>query len=86
MKRTSLSLDADVDREIRQIMHQDGRSLRQTVNELLRLAIKQSKQDVAKIKPFQVKPFELAFRPGIDSEKLNQLSDQLETDAFKDNL
>lgn len=76
--RTTLSLDDDVARKLRDLAHRQKRPFKEVVNEVLRrgLAAQQSRTDVRQ--PFRVDGFRSAFRPGIDPFKLSQLNDELE--------
>ena len=75
--RTTLSLDDDVAAKLRDLAHRRKRPFKEVVNEVLRrgLATQEPRVDV---RPFQVDGFRSAFRPGVDSLKLNQLNDELE--------
>jgi hypothetical protein len=78
--RTTVTLDEDVVRELKSRAKKADKSFKEVLNDCLRLAFSFSRSSIRKLKPFQVRPHSSAFRPGIDSEKLNQLSDQLEVE------
>lgn len=53
------------------------RAFKTVVNEALRRGLGGAKRP-AKRAAYAVKPLRLAFRPGIDTDKLNELADELE--------
>jgi hypothetical protein len=78
--RTTVTLDEDVVRELKSRAKKADKSFKEVLNDCLRLAFSLSRSPIRKMKPFHVRPHSSAFRPGIDSDKLNQLSDQLEVE------
>jgi hypothetical protein len=78
--RTTLTLDPDVAQQLKSRMAQRKMSLKQVVNEALRRGLSTSPPE--KRRPFRVTPFALGFKPGIDLNKLNQLADELEVQAY----
>jgi hypothetical protein len=79
--RTTLTLEPDVAQQIRQLMAEKKLPLKQVVNDALRQGLSKIGRK-EKLKPFKVEPFALEFKPGIDRDKLNQLVDELEVEAF----
>jgi predicted CopG family antitoxin len=74
--RTTLTLDEDVCRKLKEISKREEKSFKQVVNETLRKGFRErSRADVEET--FEVKAKNCGFRPGIDIGKLNQLSDEL---------
>ena len=75
--RTTLTLDDAVGRELKAMAGRTNRPFRAVVNETLRagLEAQASQQDARK--PFKVRAMHCGFRTGIDTEKLNQLVDDL---------
>jgi hypothetical protein len=68
----TLSLDPDVATLIERHRQATGRSLRATVNELLRLGL------VAAAKPFEVKPRALGLLPGMSYDNVGELLESLD--------
>lgn len=77
--RTTVTLDPDVQRLLRDAMHKSRRSFKETLNAALRTALS-SRVLHARV-PFAVKARPMGLRPGIDPAGLNRLSDDLEIDA-----
>ena len=62
-------------------MQRTNRSKKAVVNDALRLGLgMRGKPSQAPL--FRVKPHAFGFKPGIDTERLNQLVDEMETDEF----
>ncbi len=80
--RTTLTLDDDLARRLKEQAHRRRKSFKQVVNEALRAGLEGSPEPVGKRKVFKVKPSHCGFRAGIDIGKLNQLSDELEAEDF----
>jgi hypothetical protein len=82
--RTTLSLDDDVARKLRELAHRRKQPFKQVVNEVLRrgLAAQEVRSDA--VPPFRVDGFRSAFRPGVDPLRLGQLADELEARRFGD--
>jgi hypothetical protein len=78
--RTTLTLDPDVARTLKAKIAAQGATLKQVVNDALRRGL--SVEPKKPRKPFRVKPWSLQLRPGIDPYKMNQLADELETQAI----
>jgi hypothetical protein len=79
--RTTLTLDADVDRLIEDAVHRERRSRRKVVNDALRRALTPAR---ARRDRVRVVAHESTVRPGIDVGRLNQLADELEDEAILD--
>jgi hypothetical protein len=80
--RTTLTLDDDVARKLRELAHRRKISFKEAVNSVLRRGLVAQESRAEAGRPFQVETFRSAFRPGVDSLKLNQLSDELEARGF----
>lgn len=79
--RTTLTIDPDVEMLIQHEMRRNGRSMKAVVNDALRLGLG------ARGKPprpprYKVEPHPFGFKPGIDTDRLNQLVDELEVEEF----
>ena len=79
--RTTLTLDPDVAKKLKELGHLKQMSFKETVNSVLRRGLNAGSEIKGDPK-FVVAAHRGGFRPGIDPLKLNQLIDQLETDDF----
>ena len=81
--RTTVTLDQDVERLLKEAMHHSRRSFKETLNRALRAAL-------GPVPPRSDRPaFVLTARPlglraGIDPTSFNKLADELEADAFRE--
>jgi hypothetical protein len=78
--RTTLTLEPDVAQQIRRRIAQKKCTLKQVVNEALRVGLS-SPQKEPKVR-YTVEPYPLKFKAGIDPNKLNQLLDDLDAEEF----
>jgi hypothetical protein len=76
-KRTTLTLDDDIDAKVLSEMRRSGKSLKETVNELLRIGLA-NKRPPAADKAFVVKARPMGLRPGLNYNKIGDLLEQLE--------
>lgn len=76
--RTTLTLDDDLVEQLKELAQRRGTSFKRVVNELLRRGLSSPSRSTRPERAFEVKPFCSAFRPGVDTSKLNQLADDLE--------
>ena len=79
--RTTLTLDDDVAAFLKEQCRLHNKPFKQMVNELLRRGMIPATEG-HKVPKFRVVPNHSGLLPGIDPQKLNQLYDQLETEAF----
>jgi len=79
-----LTLDPDVAEQLKRAVSERKKSLKEVVNDALRLGLAH-KPESSRPK-FKVEPVHLRFKPGIDQYKLNQLSDELESQAVAESL
>jgi len=79
--RTTVTLDKDVERMLRDAMHRTRRTFKETLNAALRAGLVGKTRQARKI-PFLVKARPMGLRTGIDPTSLNKLADDLEVDAF----
>lgn len=77
--RTTLTLDRDVADGVTREMRRTGRGLKATINEALRRGLGVGAR-TSRRAPFKVEPHSLGIRAGIDLDRLNQLSDELEAE------
>jgi hypothetical protein len=79
--RTTVTLDADVERLLKNDAHRRGGSFKTALNEAVRRAFRQG-QAGRSAKPFVVRAKAMGLRSGIDPARLSELADEMETDAF----
>jgi hypothetical protein len=79
--RTTITLDPDVARKLKELCRVRQSSFKETVNQILRRGLA-AQELPARGLYFQVQPHAGGFKPGIDPAKLNQLADQLEAADF----
>ena len=79
--RTTLTLDDDLARELRDLARRKGESFKEVVNSTLRKGLDGEKA-VAGLPRFKVIPKACGFRSGVDVLRLNQLNDELEMEDF----
>jgi hypothetical protein len=78
--RTTLTLDPDVARLLKEEAHRRRKPFKHVVNE----AIRRGLAPVPSMKsppPFRVQPHHTTLRPGIDAGSFNRLVDELEGEA-----
>ncbi len=83
LMRTTVTLDDDVERMLRDTMHQTRRSFKETLNRALRAGLTARRQPAGKRKPFVLAARPMGLREGIDPTSLNKLADELEVDAVR---
>jgi len=79
--RTTVTLDEDVERMLRDAMHRSRKSFKETLNTALRNGLG-GKSIPARGKKFTVDALPLGLRSGIDPTSFNKLADELESDTF----
>lgn len=77
----TLTIDDDVAARIEERQRRDGQSLTQVVNALLREGLRSGPPSAAR---YHVTPRKLDLRAGYDPTRLNQLVDELATDAWQE--
>ena len=81
--RTTITLEPDIARKLKEISHLRQGTFKETVNAVLRRGLaRQEDRGGEAGERFVVEPHQGGFKPGIDLAKLNQLVDQLEADDF----
>jgi len=80
--RTTVTLDADVERLLKNEAHARGKSFKVALNEAVRQAFRTRPARPGRHKPFIVKARPMGLRPGIDPVRLSELADEMEIDAF----
>ena len=81
--RTTVTLEKDVERILRDAMHRSRKSFKQTLNAAVRAGLGGKSVTVGATQ-FIIKARPLGLRSGIDPASLNKLADDLEIDAFLD--
>jgi hypothetical protein len=81
--RTTVTLEKDVERMLRDAMHRSRKSFKETLNAALRAGLS-GKMTQPKARRFVIQARPLGLRAGIDPAGLNKLVDDLEVDAFLD--
>jgi len=79
--RTTVTLDKDVERMLREAMHRSRRSFKEALNAAVRAGLTGNAAAVKSV-PFVVKARPLGLRAGIDPSGFNKLADELEVDAY----
>jgi hypothetical protein len=77
--RTTVTLDADVERLLKTTAHQRGKSMKVVLNEAVRHSLGRKKHSS---KPVLHPPVSMELRPGLDPRRFNQIADDLEIEAF----
>lgn len=83
--RTTLTLDRDVADQVTKEMRRTGRGLKATINDALRRGLGVGTRTSRKT-PFRVEPHSMGIRAGVDLDRLNQLSDELEAEDARRRL
>lgn len=78
--RTTLTLDDDIARQLRDEARRTGRSFKDVVNDALKRGLAAGASPSPRPGRFRVRPKACGFQPGIDLRKLNQLIDEMEID------
>ena len=78
--RTTVTLEADVERLVRDSMSRGRKSFKQTINEALRRGLRAEapREDP----PYEISARPMGLREGIDPNKLHSLDDEFEIDEF----
>lgn len=79
--RTTVTIDADVEQLLRDAMQQRRQSFKEALNQAIRAGLSGVGLGVAD-QPFTLRAQPMGLRAGIDPGRLNQLADELESDAF----
>jgi hypothetical protein len=80
--RTTVTLDKDVERMLREAMHRSRKSFKAALNEGLRAGLGKKLVPVEGA-PFVVKARSLGLRAGLDTAGFNKLADELEVEVFR---
>lgn len=75
-----MTLDSDVEQLLKDRMRRTHASFKETLNEAIRKGLSNSQEEPEE--PFEVTPWNMGLKTGIDPAGLNKLSDDMETDTF----
>lgn len=75
--RTTLTLDDDVAAKLKAEARRSGRSFKETVNSMLRLALNR-RRDVRPAKRFVVRPSVMGLKPGLSYDRISEVLDLIE--------
>ena len=79
LMRTTLTIDPDVEQLLRREMRRTNRSMKAVVNDALRAGLG-IRSKPRRVPVFKVEPHAFGFKPGIYTDRLNQLVDEMEAD------
>ena len=79
--RTTLTIDDDLAGLLKQRARQSGVPFKEAVNRALRAGLADT-APVGRNKPLKTISHSFGFAPGIDLDKLGQLADELESEAY----
>jgi len=80
--RTTVTLDPDVERLLKNDAHRRGASFKVALNEAVRQAFRTPPAASRTRKPFVVRARPMSLRPGVDPARLGEWADEMETEAF----
>lgn len=78
--RTTVTLDSDVEQLLRDAMHRQRRSFKRTLNDAVRVGLRPERGTPTGT-PFTIHAWDLGLLPGLDPTRMNQLADELESEA-----
>ncbi len=79
--RTTVTLDRDVERILRETAMRTHKPFKKVLNETLRAGIEQA-AGIGEAEPFVLRSRPMGLRAGYDPSGFNQLADDLEAEAF----
>jgi hypothetical protein len=80
--RTTVTLEPDIAASLKEFAHRSRTSFNAALNTVLRRGLAAEVPDAKRGRRFVVEPHDGMFKPGLNLGRLNQLTDQLETEAF----
>jgi hypothetical protein len=83
--RTTLTIDDDVAGVLKRRARELGLPFKEVVNRTLRAGLCEAARPRRQAAPKTI-PHAFGFRPGIDLDKLSQLADELEAEAYADKM
>ena len=79
--RTTLTLDDDLARVLKQRARLLNQSFKQVVNDTLRRGLSPTSGEKPR-RPFRIRTFSSAYAPGVDRLRLKELADDMEVEHF----
>jgi len=79
--RTTVTLEKDVERMLREAMHRSRKSFKETLNDAVRAGLA-TKPVAARPRRFRVEAKPMGLRAGFDPSGFNRLVDELEVESF----
>lgn len=79
--RTTLTIDPDVEQLLQREMRRTNKNMKAVVNDALRIGLGMRSESL-QVPPFKVEAHAFGFKPGTDTDRLNQLIDEMEADEF----
>ena len=79
--RTTVTLDPDVIRLLKNESHKRGESFKVALNDAVRKAFQAPPATTGKRKPYVVKAYDMGLMPGIDYSQANKLMEDMDIDA-----
>lgn len=80
--RTTLTIDDDLAGLLKERARELGVPFKEAVNRTIRAGLGEAAVRARRGKTPKTQPHSFGFRPGIDLDKLGQLADELESEAF----
>ncbi len=81
--RSTITLDDDIAKALREQARRTGQSFKAVVNATLRRGLTRRDRPLPRLSRFTVRPKACGFRTGVDPLRLNQLADELEMEVFE---
>lgn len=82
--RTTLTIDDDLARRLKEEARRSRRSFKEVVNEVIARGLSAADAPAGPAAPFRVEATAAGFRPGVDIRKLSKLVDELELERAGD--
>ena len=79
--RTTLTLDDDLARALKQRARLLDQSFKQVVNDTLRRGLSPGSADAPR-RPFRVRPISSPYAPGVDPRRLTDIANDLDAERF----
>jgi hypothetical protein len=83
--RTTLTLEPDVAARLKKRAQRDQVPFKRVVNDAIRAGLDAAEKGTKRPK-YRVRPMALGIKPGIDMDKINQVLDEMEVEAFRRKL
>ena len=83
--RTTLTIEPEVARRIESEIQRTRKTLKAVINDALKAGLGMTGKNEV-LPPFKVRAHDFGFHAGIDQDRMNQLADELETDAILEKL